>query len=46
MEELNNYIFEDNTNNKTQEAILKSPYVLKPVYEFVRESSILKNLIG
>ena len=39
MEELNNYIFEDNTNNKTQEAILKSPYVLKPVYEFVKERS-------
>ena len=39
MEKLNNYIFEDNTNNKTQEAILKSPYVLKPVYEFVKERS-------
>ena len=39
MEKLNNYIFEDNTNNKTQEAILKSPYVLKPVYEFVKEMS-------
>ena len=39
MEKLNNYIFKDNTNNKTQEAILKSPYVLKPVYEFVKERS-------
>ena len=39
MEKLNNYIFEDNSDTKTQEAILKSPYVLKPVYEFVKEKS-------
>ena len=31
---LNNYIGDDNSNNKTQEAILKSPFVLKPVFEF------------
>ena len=39
LEKLNNYIFEDNSDNKTQEAILKSPYVLKPVYEFVKKKS-------
>ena len=34
LQTLNNYIGDYNTNNKTQEAILKSPFVLKPVYEF------------
>ena len=39
MKKLNNFILDDDNNTKTQEAILKSPYVLKPVYEFVKERS-------
>ncbi len=41
---LNNYIGDDNSNNKTQEAILKSPLVLKPVFEFFQnQKPILDN---
>ena len=37
---LNNYVGDDNSNNKTQEAILKSPLVLKPVFEFFQNQKI------
>ena len=40
LETLNNYVGDDNNNNKTQEAILKSPFVLKPVYEFFQNERI------
>ncbi len=34
LKKLNNYVGDVNSDNKTQEAILKSPLVLKPVYEY------------
>ena len=43
LQTLNNYIGDYNTNNKTQEAILKSPFVLKPVYEFFQNE---RNKLG
>ncbi len=43
LESLTNFVGGKNNDNKTQEAILKSPSVLKPVFEFVKEKSYIDN---
>lgn len=43
LENLTNFVGE-NSDNKTQEAILKSPSVLKPVYEFVKKEELKTNI--
>lgn len=39
-----NRLLRNNNNSKTQEFILQSPSVLKPVYDFAKESSFAKEL--
>ena len=40
LESLSNIVSRNNSDNKTQEAILRSPSVLKPVYKYFKENNL------